>query len=108
VCIEQPRQGTNRDVRPGDEVEVLGFAGGSVENNVVVEFVRLDRAGGIADEIARAVLIYEAPDAGMPGAWRTAFRVPDPEPGTVRLLAYFESPRDGARVAEAVADLVLW
>lgn len=95
-------------MKPGDEVEARGFAGGSFENNVVIEFLRLDPAGGIVEEISREALIYEAPDAGMPGAWSIKLRMPDPEPGTVRVLAYFESPRDGARVAEAAVDLVLW
>ena len=108
ACIETPRQGTSIDVRPGDEIVVRGYAGGSFENNVVLEVVRIDPAGGLAGALAQGPLTYEAPDVGMPGAWEWRFRIPLVEPGTVRILAHFESPRDGARVAEASAEVVLW
>jgi hypothetical protein len=85
-----------------------GYAGGSFENNVVVELVRVGAGGSSGTVLARKAVTYAAPDVGMPGAWSVELLVEPPlqrPAGPLRVVAYFESPRDGARVAEATLDL---
>lgn len=92
ICIEAPPSGTTL----GSSVELSGFAGGSFENNVVIE---------IRDEnnvpLAQQALTYESPNIGTPGAWEVTLPVPPGQladaPG--RIVAFFESPRDGGVVA---------
>lgn len=43
----------------------------------------------------------------MPGFWQAVFNIPAGQPSNARGIAHFESPRDGARVAEASVDIVL-
>ncbi len=108
VCIESPYvlQRTPQGVLTG--VLVQGYAGGSFENNVVVDLVELAVDGSVARTLAREALTYRAPDAGMPGAWSVSLQLSSsgpPPTGRLRVVAHFESPRDGARVAEDSMDL---
>jgi hypothetical protein len=88
---------------------VRGFAGGSFENNVVVELRLLGADGSVGSGmLARTSLTYTAPDVGMPGGWQTTISLPASGlPSNVRVFAYFVSPRDGSRVAEATVDIQL-
>jgi hypothetical protein len=88
---------------------VRGYAGGSFENNVVVELRLLASDGSVAPGmLARTSLTYTAPDVGTPGGWQTTIGLPASGlPSTVRVFAYFLSPRDGSRAAEATVDIQL-
>lgn len=108
VCIESPYvlQRTVQGALSG--VLVQGYAGGSFENNVVVDLVELASDGSVTRTVARQALTYRAPDVGMPGAWSVSLQLPSNGPaptGRLRVIAHFESPRDGARVAEDSVDL---
>jgi len=88
-------------------VDVRGVAGGSFENNVVVELRALDDRTPTV-RVALVALTYSAPDAGMPGMWQTTLTVPSSAAaGPVRVIAHFNSPRDGSIVAEASVDIVV-
>lgn len=51
---------------------------------------------------------YVAPDVGMPGFWQLIFTLPaSGQPSDARVIAYFDSPRDGSRVTEASVDIVI-
>lgn len=106
VCIEQPAKGAT--VNRGGTLTVRGYAGGSFENNVVVE-VRLVNASGVlaATPLVQMPQTYVAPDSGMPGFWQAVFTIPAGQPSNARVIAHFESPRDGERVAEATVDISL-
>lgn len=106
VCIEQPVRGAS--VTRGTALTVRGYAGGSFENNVVVE-VRLVNASGVMASTPLVMMpqTYVAPDAGMPGYWQVVLNIPAGQPSAARVIAHFESPRDGARVAEATVDINL-
>jgi hypothetical protein len=85
----------------GQTVTLRGYAGGSFENNVVIEL--LDADGNVP---VREPLTYVAPEIGMPGAWEARVPVPVGIPlGPARISAYFESPRDGGVVALASVEL---
>jgi hypothetical protein len=85
----------------GQTVTVRGYAGGSYENNVVIEL--LDGNGNVAFQ---RPLTYTAPDIGMPGAWDLAVSIPATlPPGPARITAHFGSPRDGGVVALASVEL---
>lgn len=107
VCIDEPKAGAS--VAQGGTLVVRGYAGGSFENNVVVEVRLVDAAGRLAaDTIAFTPLTYVATDMGMPGFWQAIFTLPaGGQPSKARVIAHFESPRDGARVAEASVDIVI-
>jgi hypothetical protein len=107
VCIDEPTAGYSTP--RGSPLLVRGYAGGSFENNVIIELRIVAADGGLPPGmLARIPLTYAAPDAGMPGAWRTTINLPASGlPSTVRVLAYIESPRDGSRVAEATVDIRL-
>lgn len=107
VCIEEPKAGAA--VSRGGTLVVRGYAGGSFENNVVVEVRTVDAAGRLAaDTIAFTPLTYVATDMGMPGFWQAIFTLPaSGQPSNARVIAHFESPKDGARVAEASVDIVI-
>jgi hypothetical protein len=91
VCIQSPNSG----ITLGNTVQVTGYAGGSFENNVVI---------AIRDEnnvtLAQQAVAYLAPGAGMPGTWQFTSPVPPGQPANApgRIVAYFESPRDGGVV----------
>ncbi|RLT38137.1 MAG: hypothetical protein DWI58_15930 [Chloroflexi bacterium] len=106
VCIEQPTRGAS--VARGTTLTVRGYAGGSFENNVVVE-VRLVNASGVlaGSTLAHMPVTYVAPDMGMPGFWQAVLTIPAGQPSNARVIAHFESPKDGARVAEASVDIAL-
>jgi hypothetical protein len=106
VCIEQPAGGAS--IARGGTLTVRGYAGGSFENNVVVE-VRLVNASGVmaATPLVQMPQIYVAPDAGMPGYWQAVLTIPAGPASAARVIAHFESPRDGSRVAEASIDISL-
>lgn len=106
VCIEQPTRGTS--VTRGSPLTVRGYAGGSFENNVVVEVWLVNASGVMASgTLVQMPVTYVAPDSGMPGFWQAVFNIPAGQPSNARRVAHFESPRDGARVAEASVDIVL-
>ena len=92
VCIQSPTGGLTL----GSTVELSGYAGGSFENSVVIE---------IRDEndvtLAQRPLTYSAPEIGTPGSWQVTLPVPPGQPADSagRIVAYFESPRDGGIVA---------
>lgn len=107
VCIDAPPHGTS--VAGGTPISLRGYAGGSFENNVVVEWVvtRADgsRPGGPPTRIPQT---YAAPDLGMPGAWQLNVAVNETGlPVKVRFTAFFESPKDGARMAQASVEVEL-
>lgn len=106
VCIEQPIRGAS--VARGAPLTVRGYAGGSFENNVVVE-VRLVNASGVlaGSTLVQMPVTYVAPDSGMPGFWQAVLNIPAGQPSNARVISHFESPRDGARVAEASVDIAL-
>lgn len=107
MCIEQPVKGASVD--RGSMLAVRGYAGGSFENNVVVEVRLVDAAGRLAaGTIAHTPLTYVSTDMGMPGFWQAIFTIPATvQPSDARVIAHFESPKDGARVAEASVDIVI-
>jgi hypothetical protein len=99
VCIEAPNSGSM--VTRGQSVVVRGYAGGSFENNVVVELH--DANGNVP---VKEPITYTAPDVGMPGFWETRVPMPVGVPlGPARIVAYFASPRDGGIVALASVEL---
>ncbi len=106
VCIEQPARGAS--VTRGTALTVRGYAGGSFENNVVVE-VRLVNASGVMASTPLVMMpqTYVAPDSGMPGYWQAVLNIPAGQASAARVIAHFESPRDGSRVAEASVDINL-
>ena len=109
VCLESAAS------RPDNAllIDVRGYAGGSFENNVVLELWTVDSG----QPLLRRALTYTAPDVGMPGYFATTFNIEDPakpgdrrpqyQPGPARVVAHFDSPRDGSRVAEDVIDFTL-
>ncbi len=102
VCIEAPRAGG--EVAP--LFMVRGYAGGSFENNVVIEW-QVEGAGGVLSAPTRVPITYAAPDIGMPGGWHLTVNLGggvQPNGSRIRLLTYFESPEDGRRMAEAVRE----
>ena len=105
ICLDGPPAGT-RVVR-GSSIIVTGYAGGSFESNVVTEVRALiDREPGI--RLANVPSTYSAPDVGMPGAWRVTLGIPASAPvGAARVIAHFDSPRDGSVVAQAMVDIVI-
>lgn len=106
VCLEQPVRGAaaTRDTA----LAVRGYAGGSFENNVVVE-VRLVNASGVmvSTPLVMVPQTYVEPDAGVPGYWQVILNIPAGPASAARVIAHFESPRDGSRVAEASVDISL-
>lgn len=107
VCFEEPKAGAV--VNRGNVLTVRGYAGGSFENNVVVEVRTVNASGVMASgTMFKMPTTYVAPDAGMPGFWQLTFTLPaSGQPSNARVIAYFESPRDGSRVAEASVDIAL-
>lgn len=104
VCLESA---ANRVEQP-KFLDVTGYAGGSFENNVVIEVFEVTSANTLGNLLAREALVYRAPDAGMPGRVFATLVLPDDFPrGAARVVAFFDSPRDGARVAEATLSLTL-
>ncbi|MCC6237229.1 MAG: hypothetical protein IT299_06610 [Dehalococcoidia bacterium] len=108
VCIE-PSYGLAKD-RSGalTALTIRGYAGGSFENNVVVDLVEIAPDGSTGRLVVRAPLTYRSPEIGMPGAWTIELVPTPPLPAPLpllRVVAHFESPRDGSRVAEATLDL---
>ena len=108
MCIDSPYvlQRTPQGALTG--VIVQGYAGGSFENNVVVAVVEVAPDGSTGRTLAREALTYRAPGVGMPGAWSVSLQLPSsgpPPTGRLRVVAYFESPRDGSRAAEDSVDL---
>lgn len=106
VCIDGPSAGAV--VSRGGTLMVRGYAGGSFENNVVVEVRTVDASGALA--AAPLVLkptTYIAPDIGMPGSWSVELAIPVGAPSNARVIAHFESPKDGERVAEASVAIVI-
>ncbi|MEI7925182.1 MAG: hypothetical protein WCI61_03175 [Chloroflexota bacterium] len=66
----------------------------------------IDREPGV--RLANVVSTYSAPDVGMPGAWRVTLSIPASAPvGAARVIAHFDSPRDGSVVAQAMVDIVI-
>ncbi|TAJ18887.1 MAG: hypothetical protein EPO65_07950 [Dehalococcoidia bacterium] len=106
VCIELPQKGAS--AARGVSLVVRGYAGGSFENNVVVEVRTVDASGALgAAPLVLKPVTYTAPDMGMPGFWAVELLVPVGPPSNARVIAHFESPKDGARVAEASVDITL-
>lgn len=95
-------------MRRGGTLVVRGYAGGSFENNVVVEVRTVDASGALAAApLVLKPMTYVAPDLGMPGFWTVELAIPAGAPSNARVMAHFESPKDGARVAEASVDIAL-
>jgi len=107
VCIDEPKTGVV--VARGGPLVVRGYAGGSFESNVVVEVRAVDAGGRLAPApLFLKPLTYSAPDIGMPGAWQMVIPIPaSATPSNARVIAHFESPKDGERVAEASVDIVI-
>lgn len=107
VCIDEPKAGVV--VSRGATLVVRGHAGGSFENNVVVEVRTVDAGGRLAaTPLFLKPLTYSAPDIGMPGAWQMVIPIPaNVTPSNARVIAHFESPKDGERVAEASVEIVI-
>ncbi|MGE3857905.1 MAG: hypothetical protein AB7G21_13190, partial [Dehalococcoidia bacterium] len=100
ICLDGPPAGTQ--VAPGGRLQVTGYAGGSFENNVVVELWTLVNRQPL-NELVTTPLTYTAPDIGMPGKWEATLVVPpNVAPGDARVIAHFDSPRDGSVVAQDV------
>lgn len=107
VCIDEPQAGAV--VSRGGTLVIRGYAGGSFENNVVVEVRALDANGQMsATPIFFKPLTYVSTDMGMPGFWQVIVPIAGTvQPSNARVIAHFESPKDGARVAEASVDIVI-
>lgn len=107
VCIDEPKAGVVGS--RGGTLVVRGYAGGSFENNVVVEVRAVDAGGRLAaTPLFLKPLTYSAPDLGMPGAWQMVIPIPaNTTPSNARVIAHFESPKDGERVAEASVEVVI-
>lgn len=104
VCLESA---ANRVEQP-KFLDVFGYAGGAFENNVVIEVFEVTSANTLGNLLAREALVYRAPDVGMPGRVFATLVLPDDFPrGPARVVAYFDSPRDGSRVAEGTLSLTL-
>ena len=105
ICLDSPAPATH--VARGGTVTITGYAGGSFEHNVVNEVHALiDREPGV--QLVMRAVTYTAPDVGMPGTWRVQLTIPATAPvGTARVIAHFDSPRDGSVVAQATVDIVV-
>jgi len=105
VCLDAPEAGVR--VARGGTVQVRGVAGGSFESNVVIEVRALvDREPGV--RLAMQPLTYAAPDLGMPGMWDITLTIPaTAAAGNARVIAHFDSPKDGSTVAQATVDIVI-
>lgn len=105
LCLDAPVTGAR--VTRGAAVAVRGWAGGSFENNVVLELWTLD-GGTVRARLVQVPVTYVAPDAGMPGGFERTLTVPATAPrGPMRLVAHFDSPRDGSVVRSASVDIVI-
>lgn len=105
VCIDFPAKGAS--VSRGGGIVVRGYAGGSFENNVVVEVRTVTASGALSAPVVQKPKTYTAPDVGMPGFWTVDLAIPAGQPASARVIAHFDSPKDGARVAEASVDITL-
>ncbi len=92
VCIQSPAGVATL----GSSVALSGYAGGSFENNVVIEIRDQNdvRLGG-------QPVTYSAPEVGTPGSWQLTLPVPPGQPSGSpgRIVAFFSSARDGGIVA---------
>lgn len=106
ICIDTSAATSS----PVNHTQILlgGYAGGSFENNVVVEWV-VKRADGTRSAPLKVPLAaYRSPEVGAPGAWQLNVGMSETGlPVRVRFTAYFESPKDGSRVAEASVEVEL-
>jgi hypothetical protein len=98
VCIDSPASGAQL----ASSVLLKGYAGGSFENNLVVE---IQDGNGVP--LGQTSLTYTSPDVGMPGSWQLTLPVPPGQPTGApgRIVARFNSPRDGAVVASDSIDI---
>ena len=104
ICIQSPKAG---DSVPAG-FTLRGYAGGAFEHTLVATVVaemangtRVPPQGAI-----RVPVTYTAPDIGMPGVWQLNVNLgglPDGE-GKLHIEVFAESPKDGARIAEATLD----
>lgn len=105
LCLDGPTPGAR--VARGAAVTVRGWAGGSFENNVVLELWSLEDRQPKA-RLVQVPVTYDALDLGMPGGFERAITVPATAPsGPMRITAHFDSPRDGAVVRSASVDIVV-
>lgn len=105
LCLDAPAVGA-RVARVG-RLAVRGYAGGSFENNVVIEVRPLaDRTPGAV--LVMSPVTYSAPDMGMPGGFQLTLTIPaSAPPGPARVTAHFDSPKDGSVVISESVDIVI-
>ena len=106
VCLDAPAKDAH--VARGGTLTVRGYAGGSFESNVVVEVRPFVAGQPPASSLVMRPLTYAAPDMGMPGGWQVDLPIPASAPrGPARVVAHFESPKDGSTVAQTSIDIVV-
>lgn len=105
LCLDAPAVGAR--VAHGGRLAVQGYAGGSFENNVVIEVRPLaDRTPGAV--LVMSPVTYSAPDMGMPGGFQLTLTIPASAPaGPARITAHFDSPKDGSVVISESVDIVI-
>jgi len=92
----------NASIDPDRPVTVSGTGKGLFEGNVVVRF----------EDLAGKLLVQEpttmhAEEISAAGEWQTSITLPGPVPGSVRLIAFSPSPKDGeAAISSAPVLLV--
>ena len=78
VCIDSSYGSGGPTPTTLSSVTIRGYAGGSFENNVVVDLVRVAPDGSSGALLARKALTYTAPEIGMPGSWAVDLMVDPP------------------------------
>lgn len=105
ICVDTPAVTSSQ--ANGTPITLRGYAGGSFENSVVVEWV-VTRADGATSAPSKVPQTYRAPEVGAPGAWQLNVGMNESGlPVKVRFTAYITSAKDGARVAEASVEVEL-
>ncbi len=102
IIISEPLEGQALDTtRP---VVIRGQAGQLFEGGLVVEV--LDEAGNL---LALEPTIVDSPEAGTggQGPWEVTVDLQGQPEGAAMVVAYATSPKDGSRVAQATANVVL-
>ena len=105
LCLDAPAVGAQ--VAHGGRLAVQGDAGGSFENNVVIEIRPLaNRTPGAV--LVMSPVTYSAPDMGVPGGFHLTLTIPASAPaGPARVTAHFDSPKDGSVVISESVDIVI-
>lgn len=93
VCIDSPTAG--KHVARGIPLVVQGYAGGSFENNVVVDVYRILTDGTLDSKpILQTATTARTAGGFGPGRWELTLNTPStPRPLPVRISAHFGSPR---------------